>query len=97
MRGTRKHFDPRRTQSWLGSASPYTYRVLIFSIGLATGLGGCVLAPHGTREEKMRLTTASAPFEPRIETRQIPELPTLATWQDVLSRAFLANGDLESS
>jgi outer membrane protein TolC len=40
---------------------------------------------------------ASQPFEPRIEARQLPELPAVANWQDVLSRAFLANGELESS
>jgi outer membrane protein TolC len=55
------------------------------------------LAPHGTRDEQAKLNTASPPFEPRIEARQIPELPAVATWQDVLSRAFLANGELESS
>jgi len=56
-----------------------------------------VLAPHGTRDEQAKLNTASPPFEPRIEGRQIPPLPAVATWQDVLSRAFLANGELESS
>jgi outer membrane protein, heavy metal efflux system len=66
-------------------------------LGLATGLIGCVLAPHGTRDEQAKLNTASPPFEPRIEARQLPELPAAATWQDVLSRAFLANGELESS
>jgi outer membrane protein, heavy metal efflux system len=55
------------------------------------------LAPRGTRDEQAKLNTASPPFEPRIEARQIPELPAVATWQDVLSRAFLANGELESS
>jgi hypothetical protein len=39
---------------------------------------------------------AAAPsFEPRSEARQIPESPAVAAWQ--LSRAFLANGKLESS
>ena len=47
--------------------------------------------------ERAKLNAASAPFERRIEARQIPELPAVATWQDVLSRAFLANGELESS
>jgi cobalt-zinc-cadmium efflux system outer membrane protein len=55
------------------------------------------LAPHGTRDEQSKLNTASPPFESRIEARQIPQLPAVATWQDVLSRAFLANGELESS
>ncbi len=97
MRGARNPSDLRRTRSGCGTVSPYTYRVLIFTLGLATGLSGCVLAPHGTRDEQAKLNTASPPFEPRIEARQIPELPAVATWQDVLSRAFLANGELESS
>jgi len=71
--------------------------VLICTLGLATGLGGCVLAPHGTGDEHAKLNSASPSFEPRIETRQLPELPAVASWQDVLSRAFLANGELESS
>lgn len=40
---------------------------------------------------------AALPFEPRIEARQLPELPAVVSWQDALSRAFLANGELESS
>jgi outer membrane protein TolC len=39
----------------------------------------------------------SSTFEPRFEDRELPELPPVATWQDVLNRAFLANGELESS
>ena len=97
MRGARNPSDLRRTRSGCGTVSPYTYRVLIFTLGLATGLSGCGLSPHGTRDEQAKLNTASPPFEPRIEARQIPELPAVATWQDVLSRAFLANGELESS
>jgi outer membrane protein TolC len=45
----------------------------------------------------VKLNAASPPFEPRIDSRQLPELPAIATWQDVLSLAFLANGELESS
>ena len=72
-------------------------RTLALAFGVATALGGCVLAPHGTGDEHMKLKAASPPFESRVEARQIPELPAVATWQDVLSRAFLANGELESS
>jgi cobalt-zinc-cadmium efflux system outer membrane protein len=55
------------------------------------------LAPQGTRDEQAKLNAASPPFEPQIGARQLPELPAVASWQDVLSRAFLANGELESS
>ncbi len=72
-------------------------RALAITLGIATGIGGCVLAPQGTGDEHAKLNSAAPPFEPRIEARQLPELPAVATWQDVLSRAFLANGELESS
>jgi hypothetical protein len=72
------------------------YRTLAIALVLATGAGGCVLAPHGN-DERANLHAASPPFEPRIEARQLPELPAVATWQDVLSRDFLVNGELESN
>ncbi len=72
-------------------------RALLITAGLTAALGGCVLAPPGTGDEKARLHEVSASFEPRIEARSLPELPAVATWQDVLSRAFLANGELEAS
>lgn len=60
-------------------------------------LSGCVLAPTGTKEEQIRLTEAGRPFEQPLEKRNLPQLPSEATWQDVLHRAFLANGDLEAA
>ena len=73
--------------------------IVLLTLGMALGaaVGGCVLAPRGTGEEHAKLKAASHPFEPPIEARQWPELPTPAEWRDVLSRAFLANGDLESA
>jgi cobalt-zinc-cadmium efflux system outer membrane protein len=68
---------------------------VILTIG--AGLGGCVLTPQGTTEQQARLGLASPPFEPPIETRQLPALPMPADWRDVLSRAFLGNGELESA
>ena len=64
---------------------------------MAVGLCGCVLAPKGTQEERSKLTVASQPFEAPVEARQLPALPAPADWRDVLSRAFLANGELESA
>ena len=72
-------------------------RAVATTFGIVTGLSGCVLAPQGTRDEHAKLTAASPPFEPRIEARGLPELRDTVTWQDALSRAFLANGELESS
>lgn len=67
------------------------------SLALALGLGGCVLAPPGTVEEQAKLDEVSGRFEPPVETRELPTLPTRPGWRDVLRRAFLANGDLESA
>jgi len=68
---------------------------LILTIGAA--LSGCVLAPAGTAEQRAWLGSAAPPFEPPIETRQLPAFPLPADWRDVLSRAFLANGELEAA
>ena len=60
-------------------------------------LSGCVLAPEGTLEERAKLNSQSGSFEPPIDVRQLPLVPTPAHWQDVLRRAFFANGELESA
>lgn len=70
--------------------------VLLAAI-LALSLGGCVLAPPGTRDERARLAAAAATFEKPLAARDVPDLPPGANWRDVLSRGFLANGDLESA
>lgn len=66
-------------------------------LGVVFGLGGCVLAPPGSQDEHAQLAAVSAPFEARFEVRELPELPDSVTWQAALSRAFLANGELEAS
>lgn len=60
-------------------------------------LSGCVLAPKGTSDEQARLRAAGGPFENPVEKRVLPILPAHPTWQEVLHRAFLANGDLEAA
>ncbi len=71
--------------------------VVLALCGLGSVLVGCALTPSGTREEQARLDLAGIPYEPRIEDRELPDLPEVATWRDILHRAFLANGDLEAS
>ncbi len=68
----------------------------ICSLSLA-GLSGCALTPSGTKEEQARMHEAGKPYEEPFEQRALPELPAPPSWQDVLQRAFLANGDLEAS
>src|SRR5258706_9444936 len=60
-------------------------------------LPGCVLAPKGTREEQSAAREAGRPYPQPFEQRNIPDLPANPSWQDVLHRAFLANGDLEAA
>ena len=59
-------------------------------------LSGCVLAPSGTAQEQRRLDQHSQ-FQRPLEKRELPPLPSQASWQDVLRHAFLANGELESA
>ncbi|AZG78838.1 TolC family protein (plasmid) [Methylocystis rosea] len=67
------------------------------SMATALGLSGCALTPPGTTEEQAKLSEVSERFEPPIEARELPALPAVANWRDVLHRAFLANGELESA
>src|SRR5689334_8470093 len=74
-----------------------TFRALVPAILLMGLLGGCVLAPKGTEQERARLERAGQTLETPREQRSVPDLPAEAQWQDVLQRAFLVNGDLEAT
>lgn len=70
----------------------------LVGLGLALCLTGCVLAPAERKDEEKRLALAGSGFEKPFEQRTtLPELPNEPTWQDLLHRAFLANGDLEAA
>lgn len=71
--------------------------ILMLSLEIGGELGGCVMSPRGTSDEQARLGRVAPSFEPPIDTRQLPALPIPAQWRDVLSRAFLVNGELESA
>ncbi len=71
--------------------------VLLILAVLVTALHGCVLAPQGTREESATARQVSQSFETPIESRRLPELSVPAGWPQVLSRALLANGELEGA
>jgi cobalt-zinc-cadmium efflux system outer membrane protein len=64
---------------------------------IAAPLGGCVLAPREAKDEKAALQDAGEPYRRPFERRALPEVPVQAEWRDVLRRALLANGDLETS
>lgn len=72
--------------------------VVCLSLGsTAALLTGCSLAPSGTKDEVARAQVAGAMYERPKGERPLPELPEEPGWQEVLQRAFLANGDLEAS
>lgn len=58
---------------------------------------GCSLEPRATDLERARLTEAGKPFEKPYDKRNLPPLAAQPAWQDVLQRAFLANGELEAA
>ena len=69
---------------------------------LAIPLSGCVIKPDAASREPERLDAVgrdsgyatSRVNGPRPNTTELPASPT---WQDVLERAFRANGDLEAA
>jgi outer membrane protein TolC len=67
------------------------------TLGLTVLVGGCVLKPPGADAEKARLDDAGRAYAAPVAERELPEVPSPATWQAVLRRAFLANGDLEAA
>ncbi|MBI2756725.1 MAG: TolC family protein [Chloroflexi bacterium] len=73
--------------------------IFLTALGLAAlaGVAGCALVPDGTDEERANLRAAGALYDQPLEQRTLPDLPASPTWQEVLRRAFLANGDLEAS
>lgn len=76
-------------------------RVLLLVVaGLGTfGLGGCVLAPRETADEKARLEAEgkARQYNTPVERRTLAELPPAPNWHDVLRRSLEANGDLEAA
>ncbi len=65
--------------------------------GLALFVGGCVLAPKEAKQTKDDLARDGATYAAERAVRTVPDLPDEPAWQDVLRRAFLANGDLEAA
>ena len=71
-------------------------RILILG-AVALIVTGCTLKPGGTKEHEAKLEEAGAVYQKPFAQRTLPEIPTPATWEDVLRRALLANGDLEAA
>jgi outer membrane protein TolC len=67
------------------------------SASLLAVLPACSFTPVGTDQEHAKLDAAGRPYEPPVDHRVLPDLPPQPTWRDVLSRAFLASGDVEAA
>jgi len=78
------------------SSYVHVRQVAVFT-ALAVGIGGCVLAPRATREERLRAEQAGSAWTVPRADRDLPELPAAPDWDDVLRRALLANGNLEAA
>jgi cobalt-zinc-cadmium efflux system outer membrane protein len=72
-------------------------RALVLILGSSLLIGGCVVAPKEAREERDRARDAGREYAATRAERHVPDLPADPDWRDVLSRAFLANGDLEAA
>ena len=66
-------------------------------LGVTFVFSGCFLAPGGAKHEKAAMEHAGAVYERPFNERDLPELPEVPDWKDVLRRAFLANGELEAA
>ncbi len=75
----------------------FVHVMTIFIAGMSILLGGCVLAPLGTKDEQAALERAGQRYKAEFERRDLPELPETPEWVDVLQRAYLANGELEAA
>ncbi len=90
----RRRFSPARR---LRGLPPSVATRGAFALTLAVVGAGCSLAPPGTEEERASVSAAGAPYEVAVDRRVLPELPDAPRWEQVLNRAFLADGKLEAA
>jgi hypothetical protein len=59
--------------------------------------GGCALNRRQIDAEEERLTAAAGSWVVPYEQRELPALTEQPDWQEVLQRAFAANGEREAA
>ncbi len=64
---------------------------------LAGLVAGCTVHPPGEREERDAALQSGKPFDQRIESRQLPDLPENPTPDQLVTYALVANAELEQS
>lgn len=79
----------------MSSVKPITLTVLALAVTL--GISGCVIAPPEAKNEVKRVETAGQNYTTTRSARILPDISATPTWQEVLSRVFLTNGDLEAA
>lgn len=67
------------------------------AVGVSIVLGGCVLAPREAKYEQAALERTGQRYERAFDKRDLPEVPEKPESQDVLRRAYFANGELEAA
>lgn len=70
---------------------------VVLITGLALLFAGCMMKPKETHQLDQELQEAGKPYQKPFAQRALPELPSPATWQDVLQRSLLASGELEAA
>jgi outer membrane protein TolC len=58
---------------------------------------GCLLSPAGRDDQRRSVEQAGRVYAAPTSQRALPELAENPDWHDILHRAFLANGELESA
>jgi outer membrane protein, heavy metal efflux system len=76
---------------------PHVRTLLFLAAALSFALPGCNLAPPETAVERQHAEEIGRPYTQPHETRILQELSAEPTWQDILHRAFLTNGELEAA
>src|SRR5690606_17886802 len=68
-------------------------------LAMGSLLAGCVLAPREAKDQQKQLdkTGESTQLSKSFEERELPEVPESPTWQQLLHRALLANGEIEAA
>jgi outer membrane protein TolC len=85
----------RRTR--LLAAVEFEPLVAAFLVTTLLSLTGCAIHPAGESAERERAEREGEPFTRPRQERELPQLPTQATWRDVVRLALLASPRLEES
>ncbi len=67
----------------------------VWPIAMLSLASGCVLAPHGTEEERLKAELVGTAYAVPVVQRILPEVSDQPSWQELLRRALASNGEVE--